>query len=150
MSLQTQINDHIKDAMRAKDTLKLEALRAVKAEILKALTEAGAKEELAQEDEIKLLQRMVKQRKESANIFTQQGRADLAQPELEQAAVIEAYLPAQLSEEEVKAAVQTIIDANGWAGMANMGKVMGVASAQLAGQVDGKTLSAIVKAVLAA
>ena len=148
MSLQSQINEHIKDAMRAKETLKLEALRAVKAEILKALTETGAKEELAADDEIKLLQRMVKQRKESANIFTQQGRADLAQPELDQAAIIEAYLPAQLSEDEVKAAVQAIIDANGWAGMPNMGKVMGAASAQLAGQVDGKTLSSVVKALL--
>lgn len=148
MSLQVQINDHIKDAMRAKEVLKLEALRAVKAEILKALTETGAQAELSAGEEIKLLQRMVKQRKESAAIFTQQGREDLAQPELDQAAIIEVYLPAQLTEEQVKAAVEAIVAENNLAGMANMGKVMGLASAKLAGQVDGKTLSSVVKAVL--
>ena len=130
MSLQNQINEEIKTAMKAKDTLSLEALRAVKSAILLAQTESGAKEELSQEEEIKLLQRLVKQRKDSATIFIQQGRQDLAIPEQEQAAVIEKFLPAQLSEAEVEAAVAQIITDNGFSGMAAMGQVMGIASKQ--------------------
>jgi uncharacterized protein len=149
MSLQTQINEDIKNAMRAKDTVALEALRAVKSAILLALTEGGAKEELAQEDEIKLLQRLVKQRKDSAAIYTEQGRADLAEPELLQSAVIEKFLPKQLSEEEVEAAVIQIIADNGFAGMASMGQLMGIASKELGGSTDGKTISTIVKKLLA-
>lgn len=149
MSLQTQINEDIKNAMRAKDTVALEALRAVKSAILLALTEGGAKEELAQEDEIKLLQRLVKQRKDSAAIYTEQGRADLAEPELLQSAVIEKFLPKQLSEEEVEAAVIQIIADNDFAGMASMGQLMGIASKQLGGSTDGKTISTIVKKLLA-
>ncbi len=148
MSLQNQINEEIKTAMKAKDTLSLEALRAVKSAILLAQTESGAKEELSQEEEIKLLQRLVKQRKDSAAIFIQQGRQDLAIPEQEQAAVIEKFLPAQLSEAEVEAAVAQIIADNGFSGMAAMGQVMGIASKQLAGSADGKTISGVVKKLL--
>ncbi|MDD2985214.1 GatB/YqeY domain-containing protein [Flavobacterium sp.] len=149
MSLQTTINEEIKNAMRAKDTIALESLRAVKSAILLALTEGGAKEELASEDEIKLLQRLVKQRKDSAAIYLQQGRADLAEPELLQATVIEKFLPKQLSEAEVETAVAQIIAANGFAGMASMGQLMGIASKQLGGSADGKTISTIVKKLLA-
>lgn len=101
MSLQAQIMDAMKSAMKAKDSVALESLRAIKSAILLAQTESGAKEELTEEAEIKLLQRLVKQRKDSAAIFTEQGRADLAEPELAQATVIEQFLPAQLSEDEV-------------------------------------------------
>jgi uncharacterized protein YqeY len=149
MSLQIQINDEIKNAMRAKDTLALEALRAVKSAILLALTEGGAKEELAQEDEIKLLQRLVKQRKDSAAIYVQQGRKDLAEPEIQQAAIIEKFLPKQLSEAEIEEVISEIIKVNSFVGMANMGQLMGLASKQLAGSADGKTISSIVKKLLA-
>ena len=133
MSLQTQIMDEIKNAMKAKDTVALEALRAVKSELLLASTASGSKEDLSEEDEIKLLQRLVKTRKESARIFTEQNRPDLAEPELAQVAVIEKFLPAQLSEEEVEAVVAKIIAETGASGIASMGKVMGLASAQLGG-----------------
>lgn len=148
MSLSAKIMDEMKTAMRAKDTLALEALRAIKSGILLAQTESGAKEEISEEEEIKLLQRLVKQRKDSATIFTEQGRTDLAEPELLQAAVIEKFLPAQLSEAEVEAAVTKIIADNDASGMAAMGKVMGLASAELAGKADGKTISTIVKKLL--
>jgi uncharacterized protein len=148
MSLATQIMDEIKNAMRAKDTVALESLRAVKSALLLAQTETGAKEEISADEEIKLLQRLVKQRKDSANIYTEQGRPDLAEPELLQAAVIEKFLPAQLSEAEVEAVVAKIIADNGASGMAAMGKVMGLASAELAGKADGKTISTIVKKLL--
>ncbi|MCW4469397.1 GatB/YqeY domain-containing protein [Flavobacterium sp. MFBS3-15] len=149
MSLQTQIMDEMKTAMKAKDTVALESLRAIKSAILLAQTESGAKEELSQEEEIKLLQRLVKQRKDSANIYIEQGRQDLADPELAQVAVIEKFLPAQLGEAEVEALVKKIIADNGFSGMADMGKVMGIASKELAGQADGKTISNAVKKALA-
>ncbi|HEX9980897.1 MAG TPA: GatB/YqeY domain-containing protein [Flavobacterium sp.] len=148
MGLQTQIMDEIKNAMRAKDTVALESLRAIKSALLLAQTESGAKEEISPEEEIKLLQRLVKQRKDSANIYNQQGRPDLAEPELQQAAVIEKFLPAQLSEAEIEAAVSKIIAETGASGMASMGKVMGQASAELAGRADGKTISMAVKKLL--
>lgn len=148
MSLQVDITEAIKTAMKAKDTVTLESLRAVKSAILLAQTETGAKEELSREDEIKLLQRLVKQRKDSAAIYIQQGRHDLADPELEQAAIIEKFLPAQLSEEEVEAVVKRIIAENNFSGMADMGKVMGIASKELAGTADGKTISSAVKKAL--
>lgn len=148
MSLSARIMDEMKTAMRAKDTLALEALRAIKSGILLAQTESGAKEEISEDEEIKLLQRLVKQRKDSANIYTEQGRADLAEPELLQAAVIEKFLPAQLSEVEVEAVVARIIAENDASGMAAMGKVMGLVSAELAGKADGKTISTIVKKLL--
>ncbi|WP_114758553.1 GatB/YqeY domain-containing protein [Flavobacterium sp. AG291] len=149
MSLQNDIMEGIKTAMKAKDTVALESLRAVKSALLLAQTETGANGEMTSEDEIKLLQRLVKQRKDSANIYIQQGRQDLADPELEQAAVIEKFLPAQLSEEEVEAVVKKIIADNGFSGMGDMGKVMGVASKELAGSADGKTISNAVKKALA-
>ncbi|RWW92271.1 GatB/YqeY domain-containing protein [Flavobacterium cerinum] len=145
MSLQNEIMEGIKTAMRAKDTVALESLRAVKSALLLAQTETGAKEEISQEEEIKLLQRLVKQRKDSANIYIEQGRQDLADPELEQAAIIEKFLPAQLTEEEVEAIIKKIIADNSFAGMGDMGKVMAIASKELAGSADGKTISTVVK-----
>jgi len=149
MSLETQIMDEMKNAMRAKDTVALEALRAIKSGIILAKTEAGASDTLSADDEIKLLQRLVKQRKDSASIYNEQGRADLADPELAQVAVIEKFLPAQMSEADVEAAVAKIIADNGFSGMAAMGQVMGIASKELAGKTDGKTISTIVKKLLA-
>ena len=149
MSLQNDIMEGIKTAMRAKDTVTLESLRAVKSALLLAQTETGAKEEISEEEEVKLLQRLVKQRKDSAAIYIQQGRQDLADPELEQAAVIEKFLPAQLTEEEVEAVIKKIIADNNFTGMADMGKVMGIASKELAGSADGKTISNVVKKSLA-
>ena len=148
MSLQTQIMDALKKAMKEKDSVALESLRAVKSALLLAQTESGAKAELSEKEEIKLLQKLVKQRKDSASIFTEQGREDLAAPELAQVAVIEQFLPQQLSEAEVEKVVVEIIEKTGATSMADMGKVMGMASSQLAGQADGKTISTIVKAKL--
>ncbi|WP_276378566.1 GatB/YqeY domain-containing protein [Flavobacterium sp. H4147] len=148
MSLQAKIMDEIKTAMKAKDTVALEALRAVKSELLLASTASGSKEELKEDEEIKLLQRLVKTRKESARIFTEQNRPDLAEPELAQVAVIEKFLPAQLSEAEVEAVIEKIIAETGASGIASMGKVMGLASAQLGGTAEGKTISTIVKKLL--
>ncbi|MNK55188.1 Yqey-like protein [compost metagenome] len=148
MSLQAKIMDEIKTAMKAKDTVALEALRAVKSELLLASTASGSKEDLSEDEEIKLLQRLVKTRKESARIFTEQNRPDLAEPELAQVAVIEKFLPAQLSEEEVEAVIAKIIAETGASGIASMGKVMGLASAQLGGTAEGKTISTIVKKLL--
>lgn len=135
----------MKDAMRAKDSNKLEALRAVKSAILLAQTDASGKDGLSEDEELKLLQRLVKQRKESAAIYKEQGREDLAQPELDQAAVIEGFLPDQMSEQEIEAEVDKIIAQTGANGMQDMGKVMGMASKELAGRADGKTISGIVR-----
>lgn len=148
MSLSNQLMDSIKTAMRAKDTVALEALRAIKSEILLAQTASGNKEEITEADEIKLLQKLVKTRKDSATIFTQQNRPDLAEPELAQIAVIEQFLPAQLSEAEVEAVVAKIIAETGASGISSMGKVMGLAAAQLGGTAEGKTISTIVKKLL--
>ncbi len=145
MSLQKQVMEKLKDAMRAKDTVALESLRAIKSAILLAQTENGAKEELSEESELKILQKLVKQRKDSAAIFIEQGREDLAQPELDQVAVIEQFLPEALSEEEIEKVVVMTIDSIGAIGMKDMGKVMGIVSKELAGQADGKTISTLVK-----
>lgn len=149
MSLQTKVMDALKEAMKAKDTIALESLRAIKSAILLAKTEAGAAAELAEEEELKLLQKLVKQRKDSAALYAQQGRSDLAEPELAQVAVIEKFLPKQLSEAEVTEAVKAIIAEVGATSAKDMGKVMGVATKQLAGKTDGKVISAIVKSLLA-
>ena len=149
MSLQTKVMDALKEAMKAKDTIALESLRAIKSAILLAKTEAGAAAELAEEEELKLLKKLVKQRKDSAALYTQQGRNDLAEPELAQVAVIEKFLPKQLSEAEVTEAVKAIIAEVGATSAKDMGKVMGVATKQLAGKTDGKVISAIVKSLLA-
>lgn len=135
----------LKAAMRAKDTNKLEALRAVKSAILLAQTSGSGKDGLSEDEELKLLQKLVKQRRESAAIYLEQGREDLAQPELDQAEVIEKFLPEQMSEAEIEAKVDEIILATGAGGMKDMGKVMGMASKDLAGKADGKTISMIVK-----
>ena len=148
MSLQAKIMDEMKAAMKSKDSVALESLRAVKSAILLAKTDAGANDELSEDEEIKILQKLVKQRKDSAAIFTQQGRADLAEPEIAQAAVIEKFLPEALSEEEIEKVVVAVIEQIGAEGMKDMGKVMGLVSKELAGQADGKTISSIVKAKL--
>ena len=148
MSLQTKVMEALKEAMKAKDTVALESLRAIKSAILLAKTEAGATEELSEADELKLLQKLVKQRKDSAALYTQQGRNDLAEPELAQMVVIEKFLPAQLSEAEVETALRGIINQVGAATPKDMGKVMGVATKQLAGKADGKLISEIVKRLL--
>jgi uncharacterized protein YqeY len=148
MSLSIQIMDEIKIAMRSKDTVALESLRAIKSEILLAQTASGSKEEISADDEIKLLQRLVKTRKESARIFTEQNRLDLAEPELAQIAVIEKFLPAQLSVADVEVVIAKIIAETGASGIAAMGKVMGLAAAQLGGTAEGKTISTLVKKLL--
>jgi hypothetical protein len=145
MSLQEDIMVAIKAAMKAKDQTALAALRAVKSEILLAQTETGSKEELTKEQEIKILSKLVKQRKDSAAIFAQQNRKDLAGPELAQAEIIGQFLPTQLSESEIEKVVEETIAKIGAEGMKDMGKVMGIVSQQLAGKADGKTISTIVK-----
>lgn len=149
MSLQTNIMIALKEAMKAKDQVALESLRAIKSELLLAQT-SGSATELTEADEIKLLQKLVKQRKDAAAIFLEQQRNDLAEPELAQAAVIEQFLPAQLSEADVEAAIKEIIAEGNFAGMQSMGQVMGLANTKLAGTADGKTISTIVKKLLTA
>lgn len=148
MGLQQDIMTAMKAAMKAKDQTALTALRAVKSAILLAQTESGASGELTEEQELKLLQKQVKQRKDSAAIFIEQGRQDLADPELAEAAVIEQFLPEALSDEEIEIVVVETIAKVGAESMKDMGKVMGMVSKQLAGQADGKTISSIVKAKL--
>lgn len=148
MSLQEKVMTAMKTAMKEKDQTALAALRAVKSEILLAQTESGSKEELTEEQEIKILSKLVKQRKDSAAIFIEQSRNDLAEPELAQAEVISQFLPAQLSEDEIEEVVVETISKVGAEGMKDMGKVMGIVNKQLAGQADGKTISTIVKAKL--
>jgi hypothetical protein len=145
MSLQTQVMDKMKEAMKAKDTVALQALRAVKSAFLLAKTETGVKEELTVEQEIKIIQKQVKQRKDSAAIFTKQGRQDLADPELIELSVLEQFLPEAVSEEKIEEVVKATIQKLGASGMQDMGKVMGVVSAELAGKADGKTISNLVK-----
>jgi uncharacterized protein YqeY len=149
MSLQTNIMVALKEAMKAKDQVALESLRAIKSELLLAQT-SGSTTELTEADEIKLLQKLVKQRKDAAAIFTEQNRADLAEPELAQAAVIEQFLPAQLSEADVEEIIKVIISEGNFSGMAAMGQVMGLANTKLAGSADGKTISTVVKKLLTA
>lgn len=148
MSLQNQVMEEIKAAMKAKDSITLESLRAIKSALLLTQTEKGGGDEMSEADEIKLIQKLVKQRKDSAAIFKEQGREDLVEPELAQVAVIEKFLPAQLSEDEIEKIVMQIIESTGATGMKDMGKVMGMVSKQLGGQADGKTISGIVRAKL--
>ncbi|WP_378185502.1 GatB/YqeY domain-containing protein [Aquimarina sp. W85] len=149
MSLEQKVMTAMKEAMKAKDSNALTSLRAIKSAILLAKTETGsAKETLTDEEELKLLQKLVKQRKDSAAIFTEQKRSDLAEPELAQAEVISQFLPEQLSEAEIEKVVADIIAKTGAEGMKDMGKVMGQANAKLTGKADGKTISTIVKAKL--
>lgn len=148
MSLQEGIMSALKDAMKAKDQTALTALRAVKSAILLAQTEEGAQAELSEDQELKILQKQVKQRKDSAAIYLAQGREDLAAPELAEAEIISQFLPVALSDEDVEKIVVNIINQVGAQGMKDMGKVMGLVSKELAGQADGKTISNIVKAKL--
>jgi uncharacterized protein YqeY len=147
MSLEEKINADIKSAMLAKEKEKLEALRAVKSAILLAKSEKAGSE-VSEDAELKLLQKLVKQRKEAAEIYVNQSRQDLADVEMFQAKVIEQFLPAQMSEAEVEKIIQTIITETGASGIKDMGKVMGTASKQLAGKADGKLISEIVKRML--
>lgn len=145
MGLQQKVMEEMKTAMKTKDIIALESLRAIKSAILLAQTEKKAGTVLSADEEIRLVQKLVKQRKDSAAIYEQQGRADLAGPELAQVAVIERFLPEQLAEEEIEQVVAQAIEATGASGMKDMGKVMGIVSQELAGQADGKTISGIVK-----
>jgi uncharacterized protein len=149
MSLEKTVNDQIKTAMLARDEAGLRSLRAIKAAILLAKTAEGASDIMPAEEEIKLLQKLVKQRRDSLDIFTQQNRQDLAIKESEEIAVIEKFLPKPLSKEELTAEVAGIIVSTGATSPADMGKVMGIASKQLSGKADGKTISEIVKSLLA-
>jgi uncharacterized protein YqeY len=149
MSLEQKIMADMKDAMKAKDEAALRSLRAIKAAIIIAKTAEGAGGELKEEDETKMLQKLVKQRRDSLEIYQKQDRPDLAQKEQEEIAIIEKFLPKQMSGDELKAAVEGIIAQVGATSPADMGKVMGVATKQLAGQADGKAISAAVKELLA-
>jgi len=144
MSLQEKVMGAMKTAMKDKDQTALAALRAIKSEILLAQT-SGSDAAMTEADEIKILSKLVKQRKDSAAIYTEQNRLDLSEPELAQAEVISKFLPEQLSEAEIGKAIDAIISQTGVSGMKDMGKVMGMASSQLAGKADGKTISMIVK-----
>jgi uncharacterized protein YqeY len=149
MALEKQVMDKMKAAMKAKDSVALASLRSVKSEILKAKTASSNKDDMSQADELKLVQKLVKQRKDSADLYIEQNRKDLADAELAEAKIIEQFLPAQLSEEEISQEVKAIISETGASSMKDMGKVMGLASQKLAGQADGKTISKIVKEHLA-
>ncbi len=150
MGLEQNIMADMKEAMKAKDEAALRSLRAVKAAIIIAKTAEGANGELKEEDEVKLLQKLVKQRKDSLEIFEKQNRPDLAEKEKEEIAVIEKFLPKQMSAEELREAITAIIRETGASSAADMGKVMGAANKQLAGKADGKTISGIVKELLTA
>lgn len=148
MSLEEKINQDIKKAMLAREKDKLEALRAVKTALLIAKTEKGASAEMAEETEVKILQRLVKQRKESATIFEERNRKELAEKEWFEAKIIEVYLPEQMSNEELTKHIQKIIDDLGAKSMADMGKVMGAASKELSGKAEGKAIADKVKLLL--
>jgi uncharacterized protein YqeY len=145
MSLQTQIMDKMKAAMKSKDTVALQALRAVKSAFLLAKTATGVQEDITEDQEIKIIQKQVKQRKDSAAIFIQQNRQDLADPELAEIAVLEQFLPEALSEEEIEKVVIKTIAQLGASGMKDMGAVMGKVSTELSGKADGKIISTLVK-----
>lgn len=149
MNLEQKIMAEMKEAMKAKDEATLRGLRAIKAEIIKAKTEPGAGGEISAEKEVSMLQKMMKQRRDSLEIYQQQNRADLAQKEQEEMDVIEKFLPKQLGQDELKAEIQQIISETGASSPADMGKVMGVATKKLSGRADGKTISAMVKELLA-
>lgn len=145
MSLQKEVMEQMKAAMKSKDAVALQALRALKSAFLLAKTETGAGDDLTADQEMKIIQKQVKQRKDSASIFIEQGRQDLADPELAEAAILEQFLPEALSEEAIEKVVVETIAKVGAEGMKDMGKVMGIVSKQLAGQADGKTISTIVR-----
>lgn len=146
MSLQKQVMEQMKAAMKSKDKVALESLRALKSEFLLANTSGG--DEINEEGEIKIVQKLIKQRKDSAAIFNEQDRSDLAEPEIAQAKVLEQFLPTQMSEEDLKKAIAEIVSQTGASSMKDMGKVMGIASKQFGGQADGKSISTVVKELL--
>jgi len=148
MSLEKDIMKKMVVAMKAKDKVALESLRAIKSEIILAKTATAGSDELTEEQELKILQKLVKQRKDSATLFTEQGRSDLAEPELAQAAIIAEFLPEQMSEDKVREIVAEIVTKVGASSMKDMGKVMGMANKALAGKADGKTISTIIKGLL--
>ncbi len=147
MSLQKQVMEQMKAAMKSKDKVALESLRALKSAFLLANT-SGSGVELSEEEELKIIQKLVKQRKDSAAIFDEQNRSDLSEPEKAQAKVLEQFLPAQMGEEELKSIIAEIVTKTGASSMKDMGKVMGMASKQLAGKADGKAISMAVKELL--
>lgn len=149
MSLELTVNENMKKAMLAKDEVGLRALRAIKAAVLLAKTAEGATATLSEDTEIKLLQKLVKQRKDSLEIFERQNRMDLAQKEKEELEVIERFLPKQMSEDEIRTVVAEIVKQTGVTNISGLGQVMGVATKRLAGKADGKVISAIVKELLA-
>lgn len=148
MSLEQKVMAELKTAMLAKDEKSLRSLRAIKSAIILAKTAEGAGGEIKEEDEIKLLQKLVKQRKDSLEIYEKQNREDLAEKEREEISVIEKFLPKQMDESELRTIIQKIIDQTGASSPADMGKVMGLANKQLAGKAEGKTIAAIVKEIL--
>ena len=148
MSLELKITTALKKAMKSKNKMALTALRAVKSAILLHKTQKSSDGELSNEDEIKILQKLVKQRKDSAAIYTGQGRNDLADPELKEAELIQQFLPKALSEDEVKEVIKSIIDESGAEGMKDMGKVMGLSTKKIMGKADGKLISTIVREFL--
>ena len=147
MSLQAKIMEKMKEAMKSKDTVALQSLRAVKSEILLAQTKGG-NAQFGETEEIKLLQKLVKQRKDSAALYQEQGREDLAEPELAEATIIAQFLPVQMSADDLRAFIGDLIAKVGASSMKDMGKVMGMASKELAGKADGKAISSIVKELL--
>ncbi len=148
MNLETKIMSEMKEAMKSKNEAALRSLRAIKAEIIKVKTDPGAGGEISAEKELSLLQKMVKQRKDSLSIYREQNRDDLATKEQEEIDVIEKFLPKQMNEEELRTELQQIISETGASSSADMGKVMGVATKKFAGRADGKTISSIVKELL--
>lgn len=148
MSLIDKISESIKIAMREKDSIKLESLRAIKSSLLLSQTEKGKKGEISESEEIQILQKLVKQRKDSAQIYKTQNRNELAELEISQSKYIEEFLPDQISEDELIKIIQSIINKSGASGMKDMGKVMGIASKELLGKADGKTISSLVRNLL--
>ncbi len=145
MSLENKIMTSIKESMKSKDQTSLRALRAIKSAIILQKTQKGSSEEISNDDELKILQKLVKQRKDSADIYQDQDRMDLAKPELDEIKIIEQFLPEAMSEEEIENEVKKVIGETGAEGMKDMGKVMGIVTKKLMGKADGKTISTIVR-----
>ena len=148
MSIFDQVNEGIKEAMKARDAVRLEALRGIKKSMLEAKTAISADHELTDEESIKIISKLAKQGNDSATIYTQQGRADLAEAEKAQVAIFEAFLPAMLSDAELEAAIKKIIETTGATSVKEMGKVMGVATKELAGKAAGQAISQKVRSLL--
>ncbi len=145
MSLENKITNAMKESMKSKDQTSLRSLRAIKSAIIIHKTQKGSSDEISNEDELKILQKLVKQRRDSAEIYQSQGRMDLAQPELDEIKVIEQFLPDAMSEDEIESEVKKVIEQTGADGMKDMGKVMGIVTKKLMGRADGKTISSIVR-----